>query len=247
MTVFEAVKTISCNDAAQRLGLKGKRSSNGRGVWLCPFHDDHHPSMTCFDRDNRFYCFSCHASGDAANLYARVRGLSPVEAAKAALQEFGLEIPGGCDRPQDRGPMIRQSVVKQAVQAIRRAYQKGVVMFLQGQGEGMTVTMEKSPDPDSWVWNHALQRACKVQEEAARWDGLTDEEVQAEITELLAANQTPVWGEGLPTPGRALFREIMDELVSQEKIRELELAEVTAALDQLTRLNPPTPPDSRSA
>ena len=234
MTVFEAVKQISCNDAAQRLGLKGKRGSAGRGTWCCPFHDDHRPSMACFDRDNRFYCFTCHASGDAANLFARVRGLSPVEAARAALTEFGLEIPGACDRPRKDAAIIRQEVVERCAALIREAYREGMVLLLASQAEGMTAAMDKAPDTEGWLWAHALQRACRVQEESARWQGMTDEDVQQEITQALRAGQEPRWGEGLPTPGRALFRAIMDELERRmSSFPKLNLCEQKAVLDAL--------------
>lgn len=237
MTVFEAVKQISCNDAAARLGIEGKRTGAGQGRWRCPFHDDRHPSMACYDSTNRFYCFTCHASGDAANLYAKVRGLSPVEAAKAALTEFGMEIPGGCDRPRREAVTVRRDVVSRAVRAIREEFRRGMGLFLQGQVDGMVSVMEKAPDPEGWKWNHALQRACKMQEEVTRWDAMSDEDVQEEICESLLNDRLPQWGEETPTPGRALFREIMDELECRdEKFPRLNLPEQVAALDELCRL-----------
>lgn len=233
MTVFEAVKGISCNDAAERLGLRGKRTSAGRGMWCCPFHEDHTPSMACFDRDNRFYCFTCHASGDAANLYARVRGLSPKEAARDALREFGLDVPGGCDRPRSAAGIVRQDVVKRVCSLVLEELRRGMVTLLTGQADGMVAAMEKAPDPDSWLWNHALRRACKVQEESARWEGMTEEDMLAEIREGLKNDRLPSWGEGLPTPGRVLFREIMDELERRGKLPKLNLSETEAVLDAL--------------
>lgn len=234
MTVFEAVKQISCNDAAERLGLRGKRTGATQGRWLCPFHDDHQPSMACYDSTNRFYCFSCHASGDAANLFAKVRGLSPVEAAKAALTEFGLDIPGGCDRPRRDEVIIRQDVVKRCAGLIREEYREGMALLLASQAEGMTAAMDKAPDREGWLWGHALQRACKVQEESARWQGMTDEDVQQEITQALQNGDLPHWGEGLPTPGRVLFRAIMDDLERRSgSFPKLNLSEQKAVLDAL--------------
>lgn len=233
MTVFEAVKQISCNDAAQRLGLKGKRGSGGRGMWCCPFHGDREPSMACFDRDNRFYCFSCHVSGDAANLYQRVRGVSATEGAKMALQEAGITWEAGCDRPQP--VIVRQDVVKRVCGLIREEYREGMALLLASQAEGMTAAMEKAPDTEGWLWAHALQRACKVQEESARWQGMTDEDVQQEITQALQNGDLPHWGEGLPTPGRVLFRAIMDDLERRSStFPKLNLSEQKAVLDMLT-------------
>lgn len=231
MTVFQAIKQISCNDAAERLGLKGKRTSAGRGMWCCPFHEDHSPSMACFDRDNRFYCFTCHASGDAGNLYQRVRGVSAVEGAKMALSEFGITWEAGCDRPQP--VIVRMELVRRAARQIREACKEGMVLLLTAQADGMVSAMEKAPDREGWLWGHALQRACKVQEDALRWDSMTDEDVQQEIALQLKAGSLPQWGEGLPTPGRVLFRAIMDDLLRLEKLPPLNLSEQKAVLDEL--------------
>ena len=59
MTVFEVVReNVTARMAAEALGLQVNRNS----MACCPFHDDRHPSMKL---DERYYCFGCHASGDA--------------------------------------------------------------------------------------------------------------------------------------------------------------------------------------
>jgi len=236
MTVFEAVKQISCNDAAERLGIEGKRTGAGQGRWRCPFHDDRHPSMACYDSTNRYYCFTCHASGDAANLYAKVRGLSPVEAAKAALTEFGMEIPGGCDRPRSQPVTVRRDLVQRVARLVRCDFREAMVLLLTAQADGMTTAMDKAPDTEGWLWAHALQRACRVQEEAARWRDMTDEDVATEIRARLAAGEKATWGEGLPTPGRTLFRAMLDDLERLARIPRLNLQELEATLDELCKL-----------
>lgn len=234
MTIFQAAKQISCNDAAERLGLKGKRTSGGRGVWCCPFHGDTNPSMTCFDKDNRFYCFSCHASGDATNLYQKVLGLRAVEAAQHALQAAGLPIPGGCDRPRAAETYVRDHLVRRAAWGVRRAYQQGMQDFYQVQVDALTALMEKHYDPEGWVWNHALQRACRLQEEVKRWADISDEDLVAEVRQSLLSDRTPLWGEALPTPGKALFLHISDDLTrTQDTFPRLNKAEEKALLDML--------------
>jgi DNA primase len=42
---------------------------------VCPFHDDHDPSLHLFP-DGRFHCFVCRASGDAVDLYAHVKNIA---------------------------------------------------------------------------------------------------------------------------------------------------------------------------
>ena len=83
MTIYEKAKSlVTARGAAEHYGLTVDRN----GMALCPFHDDHHPSMKL---DERFHCFACGADGDATDLTARLFGLSPYEAAEKLIREFG--------------------------------------------------------------------------------------------------------------------------------------------------------------
>lgn len=243
MSLYQEVKKISCNDAAQYLGLKGKRTSADRGMWCCPFHEDKNPSMACFDRDNRFYCFSCHARGDAADLFAKVGQMSLTEAARSALYVFGhkvplgqqYHVPAGCDRPQGKAALVRHDLVERIARLVRYDFRMGMVTLLKGQAAGMTSAMETLEDAEGWLWAHALQRACRVQEDALRWEQMTDEDVLGEIREKLDAGAVGQWGEGLPTPGRTVFRAILDDLERTGRCPKLNLMELEECLDILTR------------
>jgi DNA primase len=39
---------------------------------LCPFHDDHHPSLALYPETNTFHCFACKESGDVIKLYMKL-------------------------------------------------------------------------------------------------------------------------------------------------------------------------------
>ena len=81
---FTQIKSqITARQAAERYGVAVNRS----GMACCIFHDDRHPSMKV---DERFYCFSCHATGDVIDFTARLFDLSPLEAAKKLAADFGL-------------------------------------------------------------------------------------------------------------------------------------------------------------
>ena len=58
---IEKLRSLPCEGVAQRLGLTVKRHKA-----LCPFHDDHTPSLTF--KKNHFRCWSCGASGDSIDL-----------------------------------------------------------------------------------------------------------------------------------------------------------------------------------
>ena len=58
MKIFETVKqSVTARQAAKAYGLE----VDVHGMALCPFHDDHHPSLKL---DQRFYSFGCGTGGD---------------------------------------------------------------------------------------------------------------------------------------------------------------------------------------
>ena len=84
MKIFETVKqSVTARQAAKAYGLE----VDVHGMALCPFHDDHHPSLKL---DQRFYCFGCHASGDVIDFTARLFCLSPKAAAQKLAEDFGI-------------------------------------------------------------------------------------------------------------------------------------------------------------
>lgn len=84
MNVFETVKgAVTTREAAGMYGIEVKRN----GMAVCPFHDDHNPSMKV---DKRFHCFGCGEDGDVIDFTSRLYNLSPKEAAEKLAQDFGL-------------------------------------------------------------------------------------------------------------------------------------------------------------
>ena len=75
MDLFKAVKeNVTARQAAALYGLEIAEN----GMAHCPFHDDHTPSLKL---DKRYYCFGCHATGDAIDFVSAYLQLSPLEAA----------------------------------------------------------------------------------------------------------------------------------------------------------------------
>jgi hypothetical protein len=56
---------------------------DGKGKYICPFHDDHTPSLeiTRHSGRQRFKCWACGAAGDAVEWLSRLRGIDALEAA----------------------------------------------------------------------------------------------------------------------------------------------------------------------
>ena len=95
MDLFKAVKeTVTARQAAELYGLKIAES----GMARCPFHDDHTPSLKL---DKRYYCFGCHATGDAIDFVSTYLQLSPLEAAKRLAADFNIPYNSDRGRKQD--------------------------------------------------------------------------------------------------------------------------------------------------
>ncbi|MBR0208299.1 MAG: DNA primase [Oscillospiraceae bacterium] len=94
MIDFKAIKgLVTAREAAEHYGL----TVNSRGMAVCPFHDDHNPSMKL---DERFHCFGCGEDGDVIDFTAKYFNLSLKEAAEKLLADFG----NGVDLPYTPAP-----------------------------------------------------------------------------------------------------------------------------------------------
>ena len=86
MNIFQFVKSqITTRQAAEHYGLNVQRN----GMTLCPFHDDHAPSLKV---DTRFYCFGCQVKGDVIDFVSKLFGLSLIQAAQKLAADFGLSL-----------------------------------------------------------------------------------------------------------------------------------------------------------
>ena len=87
--LFEIVRQrVSAEDAARMYGLTVSKSGKAR----CPFHDDHHPSLSFNRRTGRFTCFSCGMGGGSVDVAAKLLNCSPLEAAQQINRDFDLGI-----------------------------------------------------------------------------------------------------------------------------------------------------------
>lgn len=69
---------------------------SGRGyVALCPFHDDHHPSLQIHPQKGIFKCFSCGTGGDLITFYALINKKKWGEVIPELALKYGLKIEYG--------------------------------------------------------------------------------------------------------------------------------------------------------
>ncbi len=57
---------------------------------ICPFHDDHHPSLSF--KNNKFKCFVCGVSGSVIDFVGNMFDLSVLNAAKKLNEDFNLSV-----------------------------------------------------------------------------------------------------------------------------------------------------------
>ena len=74
---LQRLRDLPIEQVAERVGLHVVRHKS-----LCPFHDDHRPSLTFHARSNTFRCFSCGAQGGPIDLVMRRLGMSFPEACR---------------------------------------------------------------------------------------------------------------------------------------------------------------------
>ena len=92
---IERLRELPIVGVAQRLGLRVNR----RRQCLCPFHDDHHPSMS-LGRNNKYRCFVCGAHGDVIELVMRHLQKSFPDACRWLMDGSGVTVNGsGVDKP----------------------------------------------------------------------------------------------------------------------------------------------------
>ena len=62
-STIQQLRQLPIEAVAERLGLRVTRHKS-----LCPFHDDHHASLTFNTRTNTYRCFACDAHGGTIDL-----------------------------------------------------------------------------------------------------------------------------------------------------------------------------------
>ena len=193
MTVFEAARQADCIQAAEKLGIRTRRSG-GKAYACCLFHAEKTPSLCLYPDSGGFYCFGCHAHGDAVALYAQALSLSPLEAAKRVCADFGYDY----DRRRKRGSCLpgkapalnvrtlaaklddwREEKVR-ALLEIQRAAEARMeqieVQFV-ARGVGFSAAAEDE------TWRAALVEKCAAHERIALLDSLSLPELLQEMKE----------------------------------------------------------------
>jgi len=99
-----------------------RKSNQAKGdYWApCPFHQEKSASFHVDDRKGFYYCFGCHAKGDAIGFVKEIENLSFMEAVEVLAREAGMQIPAR--DPQAAAQADRRSLLVQVMEEVVKFY-----------------------------------------------------------------------------------------------------------------------------
>ena len=142
-----------------------RKSNQGKGdMWApCPFHQEKSASFHVDDRKGFYYCFGCHAKGDAISFVRETENVSFMEAVEIIAREVGMPVPKQDPRAQAKADKRTQlaEVMEQAVQWFRLQLRTGAAgaardyLAKRGLSEQALAHWEIGFAPNSWqgLWD----------------------------------------------------------------------------------------------
>ena len=199
MDLFKAVKeTVTARQAAELYGLKIAEN----GMARCPFHDDHTPSLKL---DKRYYCFGCHATGDAIDFVSAYLQLSPLEAAKRLAADFNIPYNSDRGRKQDHPiPLTKRRRVQKA-QMERQEFldwRRKTLFDLAGYYRVLEEKKELfAPQTRNEPWSESFVQSCRDQNLVELYAFLLENAPEEDQQTLFAGRATTI---------EALFKRIAE-------------------------------------
>jgi DNA primase len=142
-----------------------RKSNQGKGdMWApCPFHQEKSASFHVDDRKGFYYCFGCHAKGDAISFVRETENVSFMEAVEILAREAGMPMPERDPRAQEKADVRTElaDVMELAVKWFRLQLRTGAAAearsYLERRGLSQDVCgrWEIGFAPDSWqgLWD----------------------------------------------------------------------------------------------
>ena len=143
-----------------------RKSNQSKGdMWApCPFHQEKTASFHVDDRKGYYYCFGCHAKGDAIGFVKETENVGFMEAVEILAREAGMTMPARDPKAQEKADRRTQlaEVMEQAVQFFRLQLRTGAAAqardYLAGRGlsDQALERWEIGFAPDGWqgLWDH---------------------------------------------------------------------------------------------
>ncbi|KAJ55309.1 DNA primase [Actibacterium mucosum KCTC 23349] len=158
---------LSLSDVVGRKVMWDSHKSNqAKGdMWApCPFHQEKTASFHVDDRKGYYYCFGCHAKGDAITFVRETENVGFMEAVEILAGEAGMQMPASDPRAREKADRRTQlhEVMELAVQFFRLQLQTGAGsparQYLAGRGlqDEALARWEIGYAPGGWqaLWDH---------------------------------------------------------------------------------------------
>ncbi len=88
--ILSIQRKVKIEDIVQDYVALTKKGKNYFGI--CPFHDDHNPSMSVSSEKQMYKCFVCGAAGNVFNFVSEYEKVSYFEAVKVVANKIGINI-----------------------------------------------------------------------------------------------------------------------------------------------------------
>ena len=143
-----------------------RKSNQGKGdMWApCPFHQEKSASFHVDDRKGFYYCFGCHAKGDAISFVRESENVDFIEAVKILAAEAGMQMPERDPQAQAKADRRTELVavmdlaVKFFALQLRTGAGAAARDYLAGRklSEDTQARFEIGFAPDAWqgLWDH---------------------------------------------------------------------------------------------
>ncbi|MEL7255352.1 MAG: DNA primase [Pseudomonadota bacterium] len=152
-----------------------RKSNQGKGdMWApCPFHQEKTASFHVDDRKGYYYCFGCHAKGDAISFVRETENVDFMEAVKILAGEAGMQVP-------ERDPQAQAKADKrqQLTDVMEMAARYFALQLRSGAGAASREYLERRGlseealarwgigfAPDAWqgLWDHLTGKGVEPQ------------------------------------------------------------------------------------
>ncbi|MEO0678686.1 MAG: CHC2 zinc finger domain-containing protein, partial [Pseudomonadota bacterium] len=153
-----------------------RKSNQGKGdMWApCPFHQEKTASFHVDDRKGYYYCFGCHAKGDAISFVRETENVGFMEAIEILAGEAGMPMPERDPRAQEKADERTElaKVMDEAVKYFRLQLKTGAGRAAMGylrEARGLTPEAidrwEIGFAPEGWqnLWGHLRGKGIEAE------------------------------------------------------------------------------------
>ncbi|PTX56697.1 DNA primase [Litoreibacter ponti] len=143
-----------------------RKSNQAKGdMWApCPFHKEKSASFHVDDKKGYYYCFGCHAKGDALGFIKETENVSFMEAVEILAREAGMTMPARDPQAQKKADRRSQlaEVMEQAAQFYRLQLKTGAGQAARDYLTRREMSQQTQDQfeigfaPDGWqnLWDH---------------------------------------------------------------------------------------------